>query len=97
METATSTKSGVDREAVSLDTVLVIAYEFLIQYSFLQTCPFLLRTFVKVNGFHSISLFDENKLPVEDEHQLYTWYMVCLSLLRSASIYTGSLSGRTPR
>jgi len=38
-----------------------------------KTCPFLLRTFVKVNGFHNLSLFEDNRLPIEDEHQLYTW------------------------
>ncbi|KAG8903074.1 hypothetical protein FRB99_003780 [Tulasnella sp. 403] len=38
-----------------------------------KTCPFLLRTFVKVNGFHPIALFEDNRLPVEDEHQIYTW------------------------
>lgn len=39
----------------------------------LQTTPFLIRTFIKIGGFHHISLFEEGKLPVSDEQQIYTW------------------------
>ncbi|KAF8318087.1 hypothetical protein DL93DRAFT_2028844, partial [Clavulina sp. PMI_390] len=38
-----------------------------------KTCPFLVRTFVKLNGHHRIALFEENTLPVADELQLYAW------------------------
>lgn len=42
---------------------------------FRQTTPFLIRTFVKIGGFHHTSLFEEGKIPVSDERQLYTWYV----------------------
>lgn len=40
-----------------------------------QTCPFLMRTFVKVNGFHPLAVFESNKLPIDDEYQIYTWWV----------------------
>ncbi|KAF8468637.1 Sin3 associated polypeptide p18-domain-containing protein [Gautieria morchelliformis] len=38
-----------------------------------KTPPFLIRAFVKINGFHRISLFEDGTLPTTDEHQLFTW------------------------
>ncbi|KAF8592279.1 hypothetical protein K439DRAFT_1626295 [Ramaria rubella] len=38
-----------------------------------KTAPFLIRAFVKINGFHRISLFEDGTLPTTDEHQLFTW------------------------
>ncbi|KAG8924125.1 hypothetical protein FRC01_011907 [Tulasnella sp. 417] len=65
-----------------------------------KTCPFLLRTFVKVNGFHSLQLFEENRLPIEDEHQIYTWKDATLrevvTYLRSLPPTALSLSLRHP-
>ncbi|KIO19896.1 hypothetical protein M407DRAFT_221923 [Tulasnella calospora MUT 4182] len=65
-----------------------------------KTCPFLLRTFVKVNGFHSLQLFEENRLPLEDEHQIYTWKDATLrevvTYLRSLPPTALSLSLRHP-
>ncbi|KAG8956578.1 hypothetical protein FRC04_000056 [Tulasnella sp. 424] len=65
-----------------------------------KTCPFLLRTFVKVNSFHSLQLFEENRLPVEDEHQIYTWKDATLrevvTYLRSLPPTALSLSLRHP-
>ncbi|KAG9048255.1 hypothetical protein FS837_000391 [Tulasnella sp. UAMH 9824] len=65
-----------------------------------KTCPFLLRTFVKVNGFHNLQLFEDNRLPVEDEHQIYTWKDATLrevvTYLRSLPPTALSLSLRHP-
>jgi len=33
----------------------------------------LIRAFVKINGFHRLSLFEDGTLPTTDEHQLFTW------------------------
>jgi len=38
-----------------------------------KTSPFLIRTFVKINGFHRVTLFEDGTLPTTDEHQLFTW------------------------
>jgi len=38
-----------------------------------KTCPFLLRSFVKIGGHHRLGVFEDNVLPVADEYQLYTW------------------------
>ncbi|GJJ06982.1 hypothetical protein Clacol_001180 [Clathrus columnatus] len=38
-----------------------------------KTAPFLIRTFVKISGFHRPSLFEDGTLPTTDEHQLFTW------------------------
>jgi len=38
-----------------------------------KTSPFLIRTFVHVGSFHALSLFDAGKLPLGDEHPIYTW------------------------
>ncbi|KAG8934163.1 hypothetical protein FRC00_012460 [Tulasnella sp. 408] len=65
-----------------------------------KTCPFLLRTFVKVNGFHNLQLFEDNRLPVEDEHQIHTWKDATLrevvTYLRSLPPTALSLSLRHP-
>ncbi|KAG8865378.1 hypothetical protein FRB96_000268 [Tulasnella sp. 330] len=65
-----------------------------------KTCPFLLRTFVKVNGYHPISLFENQKLPVTDEHQIYTWQDATLrelvTYLRSLPPSSLTLSLRHP-
>ena len=41
--------------------------------------PFLVRTFVKIGGFHRIALFEDGTLPTTDEQQLFTWCVVCSS------------------
>ncbi|KAL1664499.1 Sin3 associated polypeptide p18, partial [Schizophyllum commune] len=38
-----------------------------------KTVPFLVRTFVKIGGFHRIALFEDGTLPTTDEQQLFTW------------------------
>ncbi|TDL30028.1 hypothetical protein BD410DRAFT_737267 [Rickenella mellea] len=38
-----------------------------------KTAPFLIRTFVKIGGFHRLTLFDEGVLPTTDEQQIFTW------------------------
>ena len=44
-----------------------------------QTVPFLVRTFVKIGGFHRIALFEDGTLPTTDEQQHFTWCVVCSS------------------
>ncbi|KAG8919208.1 hypothetical protein FRC02_001822 [Tulasnella sp. 418] len=65
-----------------------------------KTSPFLLRTFVKVNGFHRIGLFEDNELPIADEHQIYTWRDATLkelvTYLRSLPPSTLTLTLRHP-
>ncbi|KIY46034.1 hypothetical protein FISHEDRAFT_26105, partial [Fistulina hepatica ATCC 64428] len=39
-----------------------------------QTTPFLIRTFVKMGGFHKLTLFEDGAPPTNDEHQLFTWW-----------------------
>ncbi|KAF9535146.1 Sin3 associated polypeptide p18-domain-containing protein [Crepidotus variabilis] len=38
-----------------------------------KTMPFLVRTFVKIGGFHRLSQFEDATFPTTDEHQLFTW------------------------
>ncbi|KAF8338453.1 histone deacetylase complex protein [Amanita rubescens] len=38
-----------------------------------KTTPFLIRTFVKIGGFHRLTLFEDGALPTTDEHQIFTW------------------------
>ncbi|EJD35332.1 hypothetical protein AURDEDRAFT_117400 [Auricularia subglabra TFB-10046 SS5] len=38
-----------------------------------KTAPFLVRAFVKIGGFHRISLFDDGQLPTTDERQIFIW------------------------
>ncbi|KAK1234332.1 hypothetical protein PQX77_002471 [Marasmius sp. AFHP31] len=38
-----------------------------------KTAPFLIRTFVKIGGFHRLTLFEDGSLPTTDEQQLFTW------------------------
>ncbi|CAK5264657.1 unnamed protein product [Mycena citricolor] len=38
-----------------------------------KTAPFLIRTFIKIGGFHRLTLFEDGTLPTTDEQQLYTW------------------------
>ncbi|KAK2459956.1 hypothetical protein APHAL10511_008041 [Amanita phalloides] len=35
--------------------------------------PFLIRTFVKIGGFHRLTLFEDGTLPTTDEHQIFAW------------------------
>ncbi|KIY73995.1 hypothetical protein CYLTODRAFT_341112, partial [Cylindrobasidium torrendii FP15055 ss-10] len=37
------------------------------------TCPFLIRTFLKVGAFHRLPQFEEGPLPTTDETQIFTW------------------------
>ncbi|KAJ7630504.1 histone deacetylase complex protein, partial [Roridomyces roridus] len=37
------------------------------------TAPFLIRTFLKIGGFHRITLFEDGTLPTTDEQQLFAW------------------------
>ncbi|KAH8793863.1 hypothetical protein DL96DRAFT_1739055 [Flagelloscypha sp. PMI_526] len=34
---------------------------------------FLVHTFVKVDKFHRMDVFDDGPLPISDEHQIFTW------------------------
>merc|ERR1719356_46953 len=44
-----------------------------------KTCPFLLRVFFKMGGFHGIEAFQERgNEPVDSELQVYTWPDVTL-------------------
>ncbi|KAI5114776.1 hypothetical protein M0805_005499, partial [Coniferiporia weirii] len=38
-----------------------------------KTAPFLMRTFVKIGGFHRVDFFEDGTLPTTDEHQIFTW------------------------
>ncbi|CAA7259437.1 unnamed protein product [Cyclocybe aegerita] len=38
-----------------------------------KTAPFLIRIFVKVGGFHRLTLFEDGTLPTTDEQQIFTW------------------------
>ncbi|KAL0576591.1 hypothetical protein V5O48_005384 [Marasmius crinis-equi] len=38
-----------------------------------KMAPFLIRTFVKIGGFHRLTLFEDGTLPTTDEQQLFTW------------------------
>lgn len=38
-----------------------------------KTCPFLLRMFCKENARHMLDDFMDNKVPEQDELQIYTW------------------------
>ena len=38
-----------------------------------KTCPFLLRLFYKENARHMLDDFMDNKVPEQDELQIYTW------------------------
>ncbi|TFK69424.1 hypothetical protein BDN72DRAFT_959599 [Pluteus cervinus] len=37
------------------------------------TAPFLIRTFIKIGGFHHLSLFEDGTVPTTDEQQIFTW------------------------
>ncbi|KAM0751580.1 SAP18-domain-containing protein [Meredithblackwellia eburnea MCA 4105] len=54
-----------------------------------KTCPFLLRTFVKPHQHHSDADYSIDRLPFQNEHQLYVWMdssiRELLILLRDAS------------
>ncbi|PFH46557.1 hypothetical protein AMATHDRAFT_69548 [Amanita thiersii Skay4041] len=54
-----------------------------------KTVPFLVRAFVKIGGFHRLSLFEDGTLPTTDEHQIFTWrdstLREVLTTLRSAA------------
>jgi histone deacetylase complex subunit SAP18 len=50
-----------------------------------QTAPFLIRAFVKVGSFHRVSQFQDGPLPITDELQIFTWYVLT---------WTGSLHVR---
>ncbi|KAF8885752.1 Sin3 associated polypeptide p18-domain-containing protein [Infundibulicybe gibba] len=38
-----------------------------------KTAPFLIRTFIKIGGFHRLELFEDGALPTTDEQQIFTW------------------------
>ncbi|KAI0731840.1 histone deacetylase complex protein [Fomitopsis betulina] len=38
-----------------------------------KTAPFLIRTFIKVGGFHRVAQFEDGSLPIVDEQQIFTW------------------------
>jgi len=38
-----------------------------------KTAPFLIRTFVKIGGFHRPAVFEEGSIPTADELQIFTW------------------------
>ncbi|KAF7969926.1 hypothetical protein HWV62_25530 [Athelia sp. TMB] len=38
-----------------------------------KTAPFLIRAFVQTGSFHRLTIFDDNKLPIADEHQIFAW------------------------
>ncbi|EIN11038.1 hypothetical protein PUNSTDRAFT_85555 [Punctularia strigosozonata HHB-11173 SS5] len=38
-----------------------------------KTAPFLIRTFIKIGGFHRLQLFEDGALPTTDEQQIFTW------------------------
>lgn len=44
-------------------------------FTTLQTAPFLIRTFVKIGGFHRLTLFEDGTLPTTDEQQIFTWFV----------------------
>ena len=48
---------------------------------FLQTTPFLIRTFVKIGSFHRLTLFEDGALPTTDEQQIFTWYVMIPSFI----------------
>jgi hypothetical protein len=43
-----------------------------------KTSPFLIRTFLKIGGFHRLSLFEDGALPTTDEQQIFSWCVVPL-------------------
>ena len=61
----------------------------------LQTSPFLVRTFVKIGGFHRLTLFEDGTLPTTDEQQIFTWY-VYFKYFRTTvlTVGTGQQTGR---
>ncbi|KAI0069842.1 hypothetical protein K474DRAFT_1670640 [Panus rudis PR-1116 ss-1] len=38
-----------------------------------KTAPFLIRTFVKVGTFHRLDQFEDGRIPIADEQQIYAW------------------------
>lgn len=40
-----------------------------------QTCPFLIRTFVKPRAHHDDADFEADRLPVASEFEIFTWYV----------------------
>ncbi|KAH9833815.1 histone deacetylase complex protein [Rhodofomes roseus] len=38
-----------------------------------KTAPFLIRTFIKVGGFHRVAQFEDGPIPTADEQQIFTW------------------------
>jgi len=62
-----------------------------------KTAPFLIRAFVKINGFHRLNLFEDGTLPTTDEHQLFTWRDATLpELLTTLRITSGTAEFRHP-
>ena len=62
----------------------------------LQTTPFLVRTFVKIGGFHRLTQFEDGLLPTTDEQQLFTW---CVSPISDKTFFPQKAQERrnTPR
>ena len=50
-----------------------------------QTPPFLIRAFVKIGGFHRVTLFEDNALPTTDEFQIFSWFVSFLIDLYDSS------------
>lgn len=68
----TTTPAGqpiVSREKVNLH----IFYFSDLLAKIYQTAPFLIRTFIKIGGFHRLTLFEDGTLPTTDEQQIFTW------------------------
>ncbi|KAH6879951.1 Sin3 associated polypeptide p18-domain-containing protein, partial [Coprinopsis sp. MPI-PUGE-AT-0042] len=57
-----------------------------------QTTPFLIRAFVKVGGFHRLSVFEDGALPAADEHQVFAWQDPILREIRTTLRDTSSPS-----
>lgn len=81
--------AAVDREKVCVDHDLhtLLDVFFSVRHSieltldfFYQTCPFLLRVFVKPGAHHEIDRDFQvpDRLPLPDESQLYAWWVLSL-------------------
>ncbi|OCB87229.1 DNA/RNA polymerase [Sanghuangporus baumii] len=62
-----------------------------------KTAPFLVRTFVKIGGFHRAEFFEDGTLPTTDEHQIFTWRDATLKeVLTSLRLITNNPDIRHP-
>ena len=97
MEVETTTPSGqpiVDRSKVGYISLRVFHSDTPLV---LQTTLFLIRTFVKIGGFHRLTLFEDGTLPTTDEHQIFTWYDYLTFCFVVDLIGDIGLIGKTPR